>query len=272
MKPPPKLKRQGVIRRSEFAAYLAALAPHLGFRLESPSFDSVRDSVNGLHIRRRRAPGPPSEIKLELELQYRWCEVFYCILGVDGESAYTTSTQVAHYDNGDITTTTEQTDVGPHYVTATESRHTCASPDISDDEDAGFDYGDFVSSDPPTFGGTVDAGDLLALALAGLVNDGSPYVAETQTWMSDLDPPTGVFDFNLGSWNDVGSPYDTRKVNSFRYRWKATGADLDLAWDQGGSSFTTTVAAGGSSGWYDDVIPATIDTPDTISSVVIALA
>jgi hypothetical protein len=214
---------------------------------------------------------PPREITLELELQYRWCEVFYCTLGIVSDVAYTTRQEVVNFENGTITSDYTQPDPGPHTSTESETAHTCATPDVIDDEEAGFEYGDLVSTDPPTYGGPLDPSGLLAIAKAGLEDSGAPYIGASEVWMSNTAPPTS-FTQSLGLWGDSGSPATNRKAESYRYRWKATGAALDLTWNQGGDSHSTTVAKGGTSDWYDDLIPATIYTPDAVTDVVIELA
>lgn len=268
MKPPPLKQTHGIILRRDFADYMRKLSMHLGIRLDSPDFESVRSTGHGLHIRRRRT----KLAGLELELEYRWQTGLYCFAVESGGVIYTREEIAANYDNGTITQVTEQTAPGPHYWGPGDTPHTCAAVDITTDEDPGFDYGGFIDEDPPSYSGALDAGDLLSLVTAAVEADGAPYVAQSWSWRGDETPPTGITQL-LGSWSDDGLPLTTRTVDSYRYRWRNTGSlALDLAWDQGGSSLSTSLAGAATSSWYVDVIPATEDVQDEITSVVITYA
>lgn len=268
MKPPPLKKTHGIIHRRDFADYVRKLSLHLGIRLDSPDFESVRSTGHGIHIKRRRT----QMAGLELELEYRWQTGIYCFAVEDGGVIYTRLEIAANYDNGTITQVTEQPDPGPHYWGPGDTAHTCAGVDITDDADPEFDYGAFIDESPPAYSGALDAGDLLSLVTAAVEADGAPYVAQSWSWRADADPPTGITQL-LGSWSDEGEPLTTRKVSSYRYRWRNTGRlALDIAWDQGGGSLSTSLARDATSGWYVDVIPATEAVQDEITSVVITYA
>ena len=268
MKPPPLKQTEGIIRRRDFADYVRTLSRHLGIRLDSPDFDSVRSTGHGLHIKRRRM----LMASFELELEYRWQTGMYCYAVESGGTIYTRLEIVGNYDNGSITQVTEQTAPGPHYWGPGDTPHTCASVTITDDEDPGFDYGGFIDEDPPSYSGALDADDLLSLVTGAVESAGAPYVAQSWSWRGDADPPTGITQL-LGSWSDDGLPLTTRTVHSYRYRWRNTGSlALDLAWDQGGSSLSTSLARAATSGWYVDVITATEAVQDEITSVVVTLA
>jgi len=262
---PPVLKRHGVIRRGDFAAYLAALAPHLGFQLESPSFDSVRDTANGLHIHRRRGFAT-----VKLELQYRWATALTCARVVSGGVAYKVSTDVSHYDNGDITETQTAAGGVPLLLPSDET-YTCPALDVVSDFDPEFDYGDLISTDDTVYSEPLDEDLLLPAAAAALEDDGSPYIAVTRTWLDTVAPPTDITQ-NLGSWSGATDPLLARRIDSYRYRWKVTGQKpVRIEWDQGGSTLDTTVPPGGSSSWYDDEIPATEGVNDTIDNVALTV-
>ena len=269
MKPPQLKHTHGIIRRRDFADYIRELSRHLGIRLGSSDFISVRDTGHGLHIRRRRAP-LPTLITLELEYEYRWAEVFACASFEEDGVAYSHSEVVEHYENGDITYTTTQPDPGPHLFTADDPLHECESTVATDDEDPEFDYGALESTDDPTYSGAVDVDALLTSARAAVVSDGSPYIEDDWSWMSDVDPPTGVSG-TLGRWTKP-SLLTSRKVESYRYRWVVTGDyDLELAWDQGGTGHTETVAPGTPGSWHTDTVPATVSVNDLIENVVITV-
>ena len=264
----PVLKKSGVIRRADFAHYLLTLAPHMGFHLDSPDFESVRDTGHGLHITRRKE----KLVRLELELQYRWATALTCArVAIEAEGvAYKVSTDVAHYDNGSITET-QTAAGGVHLLTPSDETYTCPALDVVSDFDPEFDYGDLISIDDTVFSEPLDEELLLPAAAAALEDDGAPYVAVTSSWYTDENPPTDISQ-NLGVWVGAGDPLLARRINSFRYRWKITGrASVHIEWEQGGSTLDTTVSPGGASSWYDDNIPATQGVNDTIDNVVLTV-
>jgi hypothetical protein len=264
----PVLKRSGVIRRADFANYLRTLAPHLGFHLDSPDFESARDTGNGLHIRRRRTP----YAGLELELEDRWQIGTYCFAVEDGGVIYTRREVTGNYENGTITQVTLQPDPGPHYWGPGDTAHTCEYAEITNDQDPEFDYGAFVDEDAPAYSGALDAADLLPLVTAAVEAAGAPYIAASWSWLATDAAPTGII-VALGSWDDNGSALTSRRVFSYRYRWRNTGSvPLDIAWEQGGGSLSTSLSVNETSDWYVDTIPATQAVTDEIDNVVIELA
>lgn len=261
-----KQKSNRLLPRRDFARFIQRLGRRARFRVVSDEISAVRDTGNGLHIR-RRYHGP---VTLTIELQARWCIAKYCILAEDGGVAYTASSVTTEYENGSIEETFTIPDVGPHYETPAAADHTCAAADYATDEDPEFDYGELVEVGATVYSGAVDATALLALALANVANDGSPTTDVAATWPTDLTPPA-VADINLGSWSDGGDPLRVRRVDSYQYRWHLTGGDIRLQWDQGGTSYDIDLDDGDASSWYDDVvISLAMDTADKIENVVIS--
>lgn len=259
--------RPGLVSRRRFAAFVRSLAPHIGFRIESPDFVSVRDTGHGLHIKRRKR----RPIGLILERQYRWATAFFCYRDIIDGTVYTSLSVTTNYENGTITET-QDAEGGIHVHTPSDESYVCPAIDVSSDEDEEFDYGAFISTDDPVYSGALDPAGLLPAAAAALENDGAPATAQSWSWYADDAAPTGITQV-LGSWTGASDARVIRRINSYQYRWRVTGPHaLDLAWDQGGSSFAITVPADGASAWYDDVIPATESVSDQIDNVVIALA
>jgi hypothetical protein len=212
----------------------------------------------------------PREITLELELQYRWATAITCARVVDGGVAYKVSTDVSIYENGSITET-QTAAGGVHLLTPSDESYTCPALEVVSDFDPDFDYGDLISVEPTVFSEILDEALLLPAADEALEDDGTPYVTVTRTWMSNVDAPTDITQ-NLGFWVAEGNPLTGRRLNRYRYRWRVTGASLDLEWTQGGISQTDTIAAGATSDWYDDDYNTVIDAGDAITDVVITLA
>lgn len=264
----PRLKQAyGIIKRADFAEYIAAISKHVGFHFESPDFTGVRHTGRGLHIKRRKR----RHIGLELELQARWAIAFTCPRDVIDGVVYSTLTLVQNYENG-VITETQTAAGGVHLHTPSDETYACPEIEVSSDYDDEFDYGGFIDAEDPAYSGELDPALLLPAAAAGLENDGAPAVAQSWSWLDTEAPPTGITQ-NLGSWSGSPDALTARRIDSRRYRWRVTGPHaLDLSWDQGGSTLSTTVAAGSTSGWYDDAIPATEGVPDVLDNVIIDIA
>lgn len=261
----PVLKRLGVIRRGDFAAYLAALGPHLGFQIESPSFNAARDTGNGLHIRRRQE----KLIELELELQHQWCRGFYCVIATDDDGrSYAGLTETATYEVGSVVTTYTQPEPGPHYQQPGEADHTCEPYEVDVNDTA---EGAPEDNLPPEYFDELSLSSLLTGAAAGVADDGSPAVAQTHTWYPSAAAPTTI-EQALGYWTDENATASTRTVHRYLYRWRlVTGYRLRIEWDQGGNSHALTLNPGETSSWYDDTVPVTEEVTDMIENVVISV-
>jgi hypothetical protein len=229
----------------------------------------MRRSSGGdeLHFEREL---PPREITLELELQFRWALAFTCARDIIEGVAYTTLTQVNHYENGSITET-QTAAGGTHVHNASDDSYVCPAIEVTSDEDDEFDYGSPTTSEPPAYSGSLSPSALLPAAEGALENDGDPSVMQSFNWLSNAAAPTDIYQ-ELGFWFGYPDPITARRVESYRYRWRATGAALDLTWTQGGSTQSASVADGDVSAWFDDEISAVESEPDTITDVVITLA
>lgn len=261
---PPQLKRQGVVRRSDFAAYAAAVGEHLGFKIESPSIDFARDTGNGLHLHRRRA-----FMTVELEFQYRTATAFTCYVEIVDDVVYASKEVVTTYENGAITVTLTS-EGGVHLHTPSDETYTCPTIDVVSDAEDGFDYGEVVSVGDPTYTDVLSPGSLLPAAAAALEDSGSPYVGVTRTWLSTTAAPTDIT-ADTGYW-EGGPPLVNRKINSYNYRWRISGLyGMHIEWEEGGDAYSADVAPNSESDWYEDTIPTSSAERSVIENVVIRL-
>lgn len=260
----PPQRRRGLLPRRELAAMIRSLGRKLGFELQSDDFAYARDHGTGLAIHLRR-PRTPFEIQLKLEVQVNIGTALQCVIAVaEGEGyAWLVKVVVEHWENGDITTTT--TASGDIIVNGESS---CPAADVSSDYDPEFDYGAYISTDDPTYNSANSPAEIKAAAAGALLPDGSPYYLGSWTWMSNVDPPTAGSSFNLGSW--TGDEVSA-EVTSYDYRWLAIGADLTVAWNQGGGAHSVDLVDGVESGWYTDSVPETEGDTDQITDIVVTL-
>lgn len=214
-------------------------------------------------------PLPPRPLAMALEVQDRWAEAWFCYAGDGGSLPSATLHAIAsvtsHFANGDIVTTTTAAGLRVRFPGSADPVE-CTSPEITDDEIDGFDYGALIETDAPVYSGaSLATEDLKDEAIDALADDGPAYDAFTWSWLSDsAQPYFGGLD--LARWQVI-STSDVR-VQRPKYRWRNDGtARLRVEWDQGGSHHNIIVEAGTVTDWYESDVPATREIYDAVANV-----
>jgi hypothetical protein len=269
---PQTRKGTGVLKRQTLYDFMRMIAPHLGFQMAADDIIGSRTNGGGLYVR-RKLHLPPAYITLELERQTKWGEAFYCTGIFKSGSYYTNRSQKVNYQFGSITFEGVQPSPGPHIFNPISypTRHSCASVVNTDDRVPGKNYGNQTSAEDTEYSGALSADGLLDVAKVNVQNDGAVAVVQSHSWYQLTTPPSWSA-VNLGYWTNLGSPYSTRRVWRYDYRWKITGAvDLRIQWTQGGTNWSLDLDGDSTSGWYYDVLPSAGEAPnrDKITAVTV---
>ena len=230
-----------------------------------------RDAAETSPLGYRFAPDPraPRYAGLTLQKQDHWAEAFFCNGISHSGSLYTSSTSVAHYSAGTITTTSTQVSPGPHLWTATIPFFTCASPTTSDNRIPGKNYGSLISTDATTYSGALTLINAYNAALAGLEDDGSPVDLTAWIW-PEGHAPHALTGTTVGMARWLNSTVGDYNIHRPLYRWRNTGAlHIRIRWKEGTTSRDITLAPGDDSTWYDSTLPATVGTVSTINTIIL---
>ncbi len=249
---------------AELAAFLALIqaATPKGF---------LRQTTPGGYRMTPAPPRPPRDIQVTLEVQNRWAEAYYCYSDFNGGSYYTQKDWTEHWSNGDIHFTTTANMVGPNLWTPGTSLVSCPASTTVDDRIPGKNYGTKTSTTVFTYSGSLSLGTLLTSASAAVTDDGAPFDAVQRSWREDLTQPTSP---SFNSWPTARYTFPggatTTKVQRNKYRWRVDAeVHVRIQWKEGTTNYDETLAPGDTTSWYNGTIPGTVNTLNTINTVIL---
>lgn len=218
-------------------------------------------------------PRPPRQARIVLELWPQWAEGWLCAGIVNAGKIYSQEEIVAIYDEGTITTTITQPDIGPHLwnaaIQATGTpKFACQSTQSTDDTVPGKYYGNQTGGST-TYSGEVDPTTALDLAQSNVQPDPSQPSSDIGDWTwGEYDPPPSFGSTPVASTSLINAFFSDFIVSKPKYRWKNEGQlHITINWQEGSTNRTILLAPGDQTDWYVSGMPATYGVSNNITNL-----